>query len=172
MPIYTLRFFGFIEREGQNEKSCRVFGALFMCTLQNHADESSCVLTGLYFLHHIWGYAYNIPHSFSCCHDKISGILWTPIRYFTLHYRDRRSTSSLRDRHRTDIDQRSSMYVWNGALSCNGFRVGAKAVRFYGNTALIFFKFIHPCLLLYLLWYSYLLPMLWAVIFASHSFCW
>ena len=35
----------------------------------------------------------------------------------------------------------------------------------------IFFKFVHPCRLLYLLSYWYLLFMFWAVLFMSHSVC-
>ena len=35
----------------------------------------------------------------------------------------------------------------------------------------IFFKFVHPCRLLYLLSYWYLLFMFWEVLFMSHSVC-
>ena len=34
------------------------------------------------------GYVHNIPKSFLCRHEKLSDIVWTPIQYVTLHFRD------------------------------------------------------------------------------------
>ena len=41
--------------------------------------------------HHVLalGYVDSTPYSFPCWHDKLSGIIWTPMQYVTLHFRDR-----------------------------------------------------------------------------------
>ena len=50
-----------------------------------------------------WGCVLTIPHSFSWRYQKLSGIVWTPIRYVTLHSSDRRGVASLRYRNRAQI---------------------------------------------------------------------
>ena len=42
------------------------------------------------------GYVYTITNSCSFRHEKLSGIVWTPIQYVTLRLRDRRGLASLR----------------------------------------------------------------------------
>ena len=44
-------------------------------------------------------YTHYILDSFSCRHEKLSSIVWTPIRYVTLHFRDQRGAASLRYRN-------------------------------------------------------------------------
>ena len=40
---------------------------------------------------------------FSCWHEKLSSIVWTPIRYVTLHFRDPRSAASFHHRKHAKI---------------------------------------------------------------------
>ena len=49
------------------------------------------------------GYVYTITNSCSFRHEKLSSIVWTPIRYVTLHLRDRRGPASLRYKNRAEI---------------------------------------------------------------------
>ena len=49
------------------------------------------------------GFDHTRPDSFLCRHETFSGIVWTPIRYVTPHFRDRHSTASLRYRNRVEI---------------------------------------------------------------------
>ena len=49
------------------------------------------------------GYVNTILDSFLCRHENLSRIVWTPLRYMTLHFRDRRDTASFRYRNRAEI---------------------------------------------------------------------
>ena len=55
--------------------------------------------------------------SSSCRHEKLSGILQIPIRYVSLHLRDRRGAALLRTV--SEIALKSSFYVWTEAVSNN-----------------------------------------------------
>ena len=48
-------------------------------------------------------YSLTLSDSFSCPHEGLSGVIWTPIRYETLHFRDRCGVASLRYKHRAEI---------------------------------------------------------------------
>ena len=50
-----------------------------------------------------FGYGHTFSDRFSCRHEKLFGIVWTPIRYVTLHIRDRRGVAWLRDRNRAEL---------------------------------------------------------------------
>ena len=47
-------------------------------------------------------YVHTIPDSFACRHVQLSGVVWTPIRYVTLHLRDRRGAALLCYRYRPE----------------------------------------------------------------------
>ena len=49
------------------------------------------------------GFVDTILDSFSCRYEKLSCIVWTPIRYVNLRFRDRRGADSLRYRNRAKI---------------------------------------------------------------------
>ena len=49
------------------------------------------------------GYVHTIADIFPCRYEKLPSIVWTPIRYVTLHFRNRRETASLRYRNRAEI---------------------------------------------------------------------
>ena len=51
------------------------------------------------------GYGHTFSDSFSRRHEKLSSIVWTPIRYVTLHIRDRRDlrAAPLRYRNRAEF---------------------------------------------------------------------
>ena len=66
-------------------------------TLSTHSSHS--FTTGAWNLLHLV-YVHTIPDSFSWRHKKLSGIVWTLIRYVTLNFRDRRDAASLRHRNR------------------------------------------------------------------------
>ena len=77
--------------------------------------------------------------------QKLSGIVWTAIRYVTLYFADRRGAASLRDRNRAEIivfDCKKKLYpVW---ISCRGknhpilfeysLKSGLKGVAFIART--------------------------------------
>ena len=69
--------------------------------------------------------------SFLCRQEKFSCIVWTPIRYVTLHFRDPRGAASLRYRKRA----KSPFWCVNRSLIRYGFYAGAKAIRFCVNIA-------------------------------------
>ena len=69
--------------------------------------------------------------SFLCRHEKFSGIVWTPIWYVTLHFRDPRGAASLV----TEIAMKSAFLFVNRSLIRYGFYAGAKAIRFCVNIA-------------------------------------
>ena len=64
------------------------------------------------------GYVPYIPDIFSCRHDKLFGIVWTPIQYVTLHFRDRRSIEIT-----IVMCDREALYI----RYC--FRAGVKAIQ-------------------------------------------
>ena len=64
--------------------------------------------------------------SFLCRQEKFSCILWTPIWYVTLHFRDPRGAASLRYRKRA----KSPFSCVNRNPVRNGFYAGVKAIRF------------------------------------------
>ena len=68
---------------------------------------------------------------FLCRHEKFSCIVWTPIWYVTLHFRDPRGAASLRYRKRA----KSSFLYVNRSPIRNGFCAGVKAIRFSVNIA-------------------------------------
>ena len=57
-----------------------------------------------------------------CRHEKLSCIVWTPTRYVTPHFRDRRGAASLRYRNRAEIT-----FIMSEQ---NGFRAGTKVIRY------------------------------------------
>ena len=62
--------------------------------------------------------------------QKLSSIVWTPIRYVTLHFRDRRGAASLRHGNRAA----TTVLCANRSPIRYGFRGGAKAIRYSVNT--------------------------------------
>ena len=76
-------------------------------------------------------YFHTIPNRFSGRHETLSCIVLTPIRYVTLHFRDRRCAASLRYRNRAEITEARFRY---------GFRAGAKSVRWTVNIADLYYK--------------------------------
>ena len=70
--------------------------------------------------------------SFLCRQEKFSCIVWTPIRYVTLHFRDPRGAASLRYRKRA----KSPFWCVNRSLIRYGFCTGAKGIRFCVNIRL------------------------------------
>ena len=71
------------------------------------------------------------PDSFLCRQEKFSCIVWTPIWYVTLHFRDPRGAASLRYRKRA----KSPFLCVNRNPVRNGFCAGVKAIRFCVNIA-------------------------------------
>ena len=69
--------------------------------------------------------------SFLCRQEKFSCILWTPIWYVTLHFRDPRGAASLV----TEIALKSAFLFVNRSLIRYGFYAGAKTIRFCVNIA-------------------------------------
>ena len=55
---------------------------------------------------------------------KLSGIVWTPFQYVTLHFRDRRGAALLRYKNPAGIT------VLKQSPMRNGFRAGAKSIRY------------------------------------------
>ena len=62
--------------------------------------------------------------------QKLSGIVWTPIRYVTLHFRE----SVVQHRCVTEIALKSSFLCVNRRPIRYGFRAGANAIRHSVNT--------------------------------------
>ena len=69
--------------------------------------------------------------SFSCQHEKLSDIVWTPIRYVTLHFIGATQLRTVRE-----IAPKSPLLCVNWNPIPYGFRVGAKAIQYSVNIAL------------------------------------
>ena len=74
-------------------------------------------------------YVHTIPDSFACRHVQLSGVVWTPIRYVTLHLRDRRGAALLSYRYRPE----NTVVCVNRGPIQYGFHAGAKAIRYSVN---------------------------------------
>ena len=77
------------------------------------------------------GFDHTRPDSFLCRHETFSGIVWTPIWYVTLHFRDPHGAASLRYRKRA----KSPFLCVNRSPVRNGLCAGVKAIRFSVNIA-------------------------------------
>ena len=73
-----------------------------------------------------------MPERFSCKHWNLSGIVWTPIWYVTLHFRDRRGSSV------TEITPNSPSLSVNRSRIWYGFRAGCKAILYSVKISLDF----------------------------------
>ena len=57
--------------------------------------------SALSWISRLLGYVHTILDRLSWRHEKLSNIVWTPVRYVTHHFRDRRVAASLRHRDGT-----------------------------------------------------------------------
>ena len=64
---------------------------------------------------------------------KLSGTLWTPIRYVTLHFRDRRAAQQFAPSQKSR--RQSHFRVWTEGLSGIDFRGGVNAIHYNVNIA-------------------------------------
>ena len=82
------------------------------------------------------GFVHTMSDNFLCRHENLSGVVWTPIRYVFLHFRDRRGAALLRYSEKSRQNHHS--YVWTETSSIwYGFGAGAKAILYSVNIALI-----------------------------------
>ena len=68
-------------------------------------------------------YVYTMPDSFRA--DTKSSKVFTPIRYVTLNFKDRRGAASFHNRNRAEIT-----CVWTEAIYSMVHRAGAKVIRY------------------------------------------
>ena len=73
----------------------------------------------------------HILGSFSWRNERLSGMVWTPIRYVTLHFKDRRGARAA-----------ATVFMCDQKLYRYGFRGGAKAIQYNVNTALVSWSLI------------------------------